>query len=1603
MLFSKEIEGLHDDGFEGSMNEHHIFKEVFFGNDHGRTSKRCLVTGVINFECDYSRQTEASLYSNSENSAIKSHVDSCNVKEDSRENFGPGCSSEVCALLRRNDHDKNGKRIKLSIDELSYTRPHSGGILNSSAPLKGVVSCMSQPSSQFVSHAVMCRLVESSSQGVTSSCYLLKRHSESNSGSDTNDRNVSKFRLPSLDGSDEKEVGATKAIASPVSQESFVTKLLITSPSTTLAHPPGSLQCDEERKKPSDVHELVVAKKSPNKDCMKDPRPPLRNQIQNLLRTAGWEIGWRKRGDKCNAAFIYFSPQGGSPVREFRRAWNLCGQSLFAGKNVIVQQDGKKWTDITDFWSDLSNTIIKIEEELTNTVTSAALAHWWYLLDPFANMVFIDKKIGTLREGKVVRARRSLVMDTSAEGDALLSLKNVDGIGNQFERHLPDWLHDSSLVRESVVINSEGNYFTCNESCSNGISANFGQLHKGAVKALKGVSVYLCDEKCTCSRDTVSGTGTRDREMSGNKRNGQDLSSTQACGADSTSDHSTCCLFDVPIASGNPNTMIGRSGTASPHQDGDRNSPSRDKHWSDHGKARALEIGKTVSMHSSGGGKSFSGEAYDQVENQLKGSLDNHLNCRNDDLTQSNERDTYAPLGTCLDSVSCRPSLVEDSCLEDEDDTELRQHSELIGKVSGLCVEASNFEMNGTSSVADATWKRKALKKSKRISEIKLATLCKNDRLGLSINKGVGHDIDENIIWSGSGEIKECCATNVGSDRRFEKAFVCSLQHQSKKQSSFRKFKHSIHSSEKFNPFSQCSEHSKEFNYGNIADDTSMHIKIDSVDPGTSRQDMKSDIPTTQNENGQKGSITCQLKDDDLLISAVIKNKTFRSTTKLSTRKNKILRKSKNQRGSCRLLPRSMGKGGKHMEGKWFIFGVRTVLSWLIESGVVSFNEVIQYRNSKDDAVVKHGLVTRDGILCKCCSKVLSVSEFKIHAGFRLNRPCLNLVMESGKLFTLCQLEAWSAEYKARKSATRSVQDDEMDQNDDSCGLCGDGGELICCDNCPSTFHQACLHVQFKICHINLAISVCSYFEIILSLNIIKGISSAACSWQIDCPPPPRYHYPPPPHIVDLADGVEVFGLLIVSIGFKAKVHHGALHTLAPWHPSRLGIVALPISEHHGDPARTLGPSNKILPLREARCLIPEGLGEDKLWCRVIKSKYGILRGAWRTKEISHPHGSGLWKGIMKVWGDFRLNVSYQLGNGSKISFWNDDWCSQIPLRDRFPELFALATNREALVADCWVPSPSGGSWAPLFRRGAQDWELEAFVDFFSALQDVQPVSEEEDRWRWKKQGKGKFTVTSFYHSLSGFGDPTFPWKGIWVGIVPSKVCFFGWAAAKRAILTIDNLRRRKMVVIEWCYMCQRSAETTNHLLLHCDYASEELPEGNWYCSHCTCRICGDVANDKEAGALKCSQCEHKYHVACLKEKGPQQKAASEGEPALDTWFCGESCQEVYLGLQSRIGIVNILSDGFSWTLLRCIHGDQRVHSAQRFVALKAECNSKLAVALTIMEECFLAMVDPRTGIDMIPHVLYNWGSEFARLNYHGFHTVVLEKDDVLISVASIR
>lgn len=49
----------------------------------------------------------------------------------------------------------------------------------------------------------------------------------------------------------------------------------------------------------------------------------------------------------------------------------------------------------------------------------------------------------------------------------------------------------------------------------------------------------------------------------------------------------------------------------------------------------------------------------------------------------------------------------------------------------------------------------------------------------------------------------------------------------------------------------------------------------------------------------------------------------------------------------------------------------------------------------------------------------------------------------------------------------------------------------------------------------------------------------------------------------------------------------------------------------------------------------------------------------------------------------------------------------------------------------------------------------------------------------------------------------------------------FVWMAALGRILTNDSLRKRWLVIIDWCCGCKRAGESTNHLLLHCPIDSK--------------------------------------------------------------------------------------------------------------------------------------------------------------------------------------
>ncbi|KAK4386161.1 Increased DNA methylation 1 [Sesamum angolense] len=82
------------------------------------------------------------------------------------------------------------------------------------------------------------------------------------------------------------------------------------------------------------------------------------------------------------------------------------------------------------------------------------------------------------------------------------------------------------------------------------------------------------------------------------------------------------------------------------------------------------------------------------------------------------------------------------------------------------------------------------------------------------------------------------------------------------------------------------------------------------------------------------------------------------------------------------------------------------------------------------------------GIFCTCCRKVVSPSQFEAHAGFASRRkPYMSIYTSNGVSLHQLSLEL----SKSRKSST--------EEHDDLCSICGDGGDLLCCENCPRGFH----------------------------------------------------------------------------------------------------------------------------------------------------------------------------------------------------------------------------------------------------------------------------------------------------------------------------------------------------------------------------------------------------------------------------------------------------------------------------------------------------------------------------------------------------------------------
>jgi hypothetical protein len=81
--------------------------------------------------------------------------------------------------------------------------------------------------------------------------------------------------------------------------------------------------------------------------------------------------------------------------------------------------------------------------------------------------------------------------------------------------------------------------------------------------------------------------------------------------------------------------------------------------------------------------------------------------------------------------------------------------------------------------------------------------------------------------------------------------------------------------------------------------------------------------------------------------------------------------------------------------------------------------------------------------------------------------------------------------------------------------------------------------------------------------------------------------------------------------------------------------------------------------------------------------------------------------------------------------------------------------------------------------------------------------------------------VKSYYNCLNVSPPIQFPWKEIWKAKAPRRVAFFLWTTVWGKILTNDNLRKRQVVLVDWCCLCKKDGESSDHLLLHYSMAKQ--------------------------------------------------------------------------------------------------------------------------------------------------------------------------------------
>ena len=238
---------------------------------------------------------------------------------------------------------------------------------------------------------------------------------------------------------------------------------------------------------------------------------------------------------------------------------------------------------------------------------------------------------------------------------------------------------------------------------------------------------------------------------------------------------------------------------------------------------------------------------------------------------------------------------------------------------------------------------------------------------------------------------------------------------------------------------------------------------------------------------------------------------------------------------------------------------------------------------------------------------------------------------------------------------------------------------------------------------------------------------------------------------------------------------------------------------------------------------------EDRsLWHKVVKSIFGLHPNLWDTKVVDRVTFRSPWKAISSLYKDFHQLVSFKVGNGNKVRFWEDVWVGENSLKAMFPSLFRLSTLKSRPISEFYnlasLPPEGNACWNLHFTRNLLDREIDQFIALLQLLETKRVCSTVEDRREWIVESSGVFSCKSAFIWMRKDNSlpVNLPAKIIWKLPIPVKVKVFTWLLVLAKVSVHATLQKRRpyySLSPGWCVLCKKDNESIDHLFLHCDFS----------------------------------------------------------------------------------------------------------------------------------------------------------------------------------------